>query len=851
MPGTRFSVEVRPRIPERLERLKELAGDLFYSWDREVRGLFWRIDPDLWETCHHNPTLFLRRVAQDKLEDAARDRVFREAYNRVLSAYDTYQQEGMAPAVDGSLSPDDLIAYFCFEFGLHESFPIYSGGLGILAGDHCKAASDLGLPFVAVGLLYRQGYFIQTIDTHGNQIAHYTPASYHDLPLTYAQDKDGNKLRVHVDIQGRKVAMRVWIAKAGRIRLVLLDTDVPENSEADRAITYQLYGGDRHVRIQQEIVLGIGGVRALRALGLNPTVWHINEGHAAFSILERARECVAEGLDFEGALEFAASNTVFTTHTPVPAGHDVFDHGHMLAYFGDYLKALKIPRERFLQLGASPIDPHGFNQTALAIRGSRFRNGVSRIHGGVAARMESYAWPQIPPDENPMGYITNGVHVPTFLAREWANLFDMRIGGGWRSELLNERFWERIDEIPDHSFWSVRQLLKTELLQDVCRRAERQHRANGASDAEIERILARVRNTEADMLVIGFARRFATYKRAAIFFSDAARLARLLNDPDRPAVLLFAGKAHPHDKPGQNLIKTIYEFSRRPEFEGRVLLLEGYDHALARKMVTGCDIWVNMPEYPLEASGTSGEKAGINGVLNLSVLDGWWGEGFDGENGWAINPHGPQFDRDYRDREEGKELLDILEHRAIPLFFKRDGRDFPTGWVAKAKRSMKTLIPRFNSQRMVMDYVTRFYGAARRQRMVFAANGYARAREVANWRTRIAERWPGVRLRRLDAVPEHIAAGESLPIRVAVALNGLSPDDVLMECIVRPDGHETEAQSAAVYLFAGGETLETGEIVFALDMVPRLPGLQHYQVRLFPFHPALSHRYESGYMMWL
>ncbi len=851
MPGTLFSIEIRPTLPERLARLSELAGDLLYSWDREVRGLFWRIDPELWRICHHNPTLFLRRVAQEKLDRAADDRIYREAYNRVLSVYDSYRQEGIAPVASGLIGPQDVIAYFCFEFGLHESFPIYSGGLGILAGDHCKAASDLGLPFVAVGLLYRQGYFTQTIDAQGNQIAHYTPASYQDLPLSYAHDKDGNKLRVYVDIQGRKVGMRVWIAKAGHIRLLLLDTDIPENAEADRAITYHLYGGDKNTRIQQEIVLGIGGVRALRALGMQPTVWHINEGHAAFSILERARECVAAGMDFDAAMEYVASHTVFTTHTPVPAGHDVFEHSHMLTYFGEYVKSLKISRERFLQIGASPLDANGFNQTTLAIRGSRFRNGVSRIHGGVAANMEAFCWPQVPASENPIGYITNGVHVPTFLAREWANLFEMRMGGGWRSELLNEQFWQCIGEIPDHSFWSIRQLLKSELLAEVCRRSARQHHANGASEAEIGRLLARTRDHDADMLIIGFARRFATYKRAALLFQDPARLARLLNDSNRPVLLLFAGKAHPHDTPGQNLIKTIHEFSRRPEFEGSVLLLEGYDHALARKMVAGCDIWVNTPEYPLEASGTSGQKAGINGVLNLSVLDGWWAEGFDGSNGWAIAPHSPQLDRAHRDREEGKELLDILEEHILPLFFRRDRQGLPAEWVARAKRSMISLIPRFNSQRMVMDYVTRFYAPASKQRLVFSANNHARAREVAAWRARIAERWPNVQLRRIDNAPEGIVAGESVAIRVAATLNGLAPDDVLMECLVTPDGDGQVHAEPAIYLFKPAETLDKGEVIFALDMLPRLPGLQHYQIRLFPFHPALSHRYESGLMMWL
>ena len=853
MTGTRYVLEVQPRIPARLERLTELANDLFYSWDRQVRGLFFRLDPKLWEVVGHNPKVFLRRVAQSRLEEAAEDRVFMEEYGRVLSAYDTYHKARIKSGVEKLLDPEqDLIAYFCAEFGFHESVQLYSGGLGILAGDHCKAASDIGLPFVAVGLLYRQGYFTQTIDAQGTQVAHYTPTNFADLPIAPATDPQGREVLVHVDLPGRRVHIKVWRAQAGRITLYLLDTDLAENSEADRRITYQLYGGDAHTRIHQWMVLGFGGVRALRAVGLNPTVWHINEGHAAFSILERCRELSREGLDFDAALEACAANTVFTTHTPVPAGHDIFDHALMRTYFAEYTHEVNVPMEHFLLLGSTPTNQGGFNQTALAMRGSRFRNGVSRIHGGVASRMSAYVWPQIPVEENPVGYITNGVHVPSFLAREWANLFDMRFGGGWRNELLNAEYWEQqVDLIPDHSYWSLRQSLKSEMLAAVHRRAVHQHRRNGVSEALIERLTAHLAPQETDVLTIGFARRFATYKRATLLFAEPERLARLLNDPQRPCLLIFAGKAHPNDLPAQQFIKIIHDYSRRPEFEGRILLVEGYDLALARKLVTGVDVWLNTPEYPHEASGTSGEKAGINGVINLSVLDGWWAEGYDGDNGWAITPHGPQFEASYRDREEAEELLDILEKQVVPLYYTRNGHGYSDGWVRKSKASMKSLMPRYNAQRMVMDYVRLYYSAARKQRLVMSGNQYARAREVAEWRRKLDKLWPHVRLRRLDVAPSEIHAGEVIPIRVAAQLNGLHPDDVLIECLIGRETREGDLDVRETQVFTPGEQTAEGETVFHLDLNPRLPGLQYFKIRLIPFHPALAHRFETGCMIWL
>ncbi len=850
MTGTTFTLEVRPSIPKGLRGLSELANNLLYSWDRSVRRLLSRLDSELWEACGHNPKVFLRRVSQARLMEADSDSGFKEDYNRVMAAYNSYHKAGAQPEIERYFNPqEDLIAYFCAEFGFHESFPIYSGGLGILAGDHCKAASDLGLPFVAVGLLYRQGYFTQTINAQGHQIAEYTLMDFADLPVLPARDASGSEISVDVDLGGRTVVLKVWQARAGHITLYLLDSDLPANNEEDRAILHQLYGGDHHIRIQQEMLLGIGGVRALRALELRPTVWHINEGHAAFQILERCREKVAAGMNFDSALELVASGTVFTTHTPVAAGHDIFERELMLSYFRDYVRTLDLDAEDFMRLGATSENGHRFNMTALALRGSRFQNGVSRIHGGVASRMEAYVWPQIPPEENPIDYVTNGVHLTTFMAREWVNLFDMRLSD-WRRQLLNNDYWKAIEDIPDHRFWSLRQELKTMMLSDIHRRILLQCRRNGLNEAQIKQI-TRYISQPTDFLILGFARRFTTYKRADLLFFDPDRLARLLNNPKYPVLLVYAGKAHPNDRPGQHLIQIIQEYAQRPEFLGKVLLLEGYDTALARRLVAGVDVWLNTPEYPLEASGTSGQKAAINGVINLSVLDGWWAEGYDGDNGWAITPHDPKVDACRRAREEAGEMMDILEREVVPLYYSRNHHSYSAEWVRKSKASMKSIIPRFNAQRMVMDYVAKYYVFAHERRKALGENNNAPAQELSAWKQRVHARWHAVGLRRVDDPVAAITHGETLTVRVSAQLNGLIVNDVAVECLIgKLSDHNEFHVHQRLSLQALHEQDDYGEL-FGLELKPSLSGLQHYQVRMYPRHPLLCHPFELGLMVWL
>ncbi len=848
MSGASYSLEVQPNIPDSLSRLQDLANDLLYSWDRHVRNLFHWLDPDLWETCRHNPRVFLRRLGQERLVKAAVDPLYVKKYNSCLSAYDTYLAQRPIPELAKHLDLEqDLVAYFCAEFGLHESLPIYSGGLGILAGDYCKAASDMGLPFVGVGLLYRLGYFHQTIDGQGSQHAHYIETQFADIPVSPATDPTGKEVHIHVPIQNREVEVKVWQAKAGHITLYLLDSDLPGNRSEDRSITHQLYGGDNNTRIQQEAILGIGGVRALRAIQKRPTIWHINEGHAAFLILERCRELIVQGLDFYAALEAVAAATVFTTHTPVPAGHDIFDRELIHANLGAYIAQLGIAEEAFMELGASPENYGGFNQTALALHGSRFHNGVSRIHGEVASKTCGFAWPQIPHKENPMHYITNGVHVPSFLHREWSFHFDVHFDREWRDKMLAKKFWQGIQNIPDHAFWSAHQSIKTTLLEDVRRRITIQHCRNGAGTGEIRRLTAAL---TADALIVGFARRFATYKRATLLFHDLERLARIVNNPDRPVLFIFAGKAHPNDVPGQNLMREINEYSRQPEFEGKIILVEGYDMALARQLVSGVDVWLNTPEYPLEASGTSGQKAGINGVVNLSVLDGWWGEGYDAESGWAITPHGVNFDPGERDREESLELLDILEYEIIPMYYQRNGHGYSVDWLQKAKHSMINALPRFNAQRMVMDYIARFYGQASRQGASLAAEEFKNAKALSAWKHHVARAWPEVRLGRLDQPLREIKSGELLCIRMAAHLNGLKPDDVVVECLLGAQAENGDFVVESSHPLSAGGQSEAGETVFELDLNMNYCGLYHYKLRMYPSHRLLSHPFETGWMLW-
>jgi starch phosphorylase len=846
--STRYRMEVRPSVPDKLARLSELADDLWYSWDRPTRRLFARLDPGLWLAVGHSPKALLREVHQSKLEAAADDPSYLSSYRRVLSAYDSYLAQGARRVNGDSLAADDLIAYFCAEFGFHESLPIYSGGLGILAGDHCKAASDARLPFVGVGLLYRQGYFFQTIAGDGSQNALYEDSDFDALPIEPALDPQGREVVLTLDLIDHPLTVKVWQAKVGHIRLYLLDTDRPENSDRDRHIAHRLYGGDSITRIEQELVLGVGGVRALAALGLKPTVWHINEGHAAFQAIERTRVLMQQGLDFAAAVEGVAAATVFTTHTAVPAGHDHFADDVVRRYFERYCRDAGIETEQLVALGHSPR-ANDFNMTTLALRTSRHHNGVSRIHESVSDEMLADLWPQIEPHENPIGHVTNGVHVLTFLASEWCDIFDRFLGVDWTQRLTDVEFWQRVERIPDPMFWSVREYLKTQMLKLVRERVQTQLVRNHGSESHLDRLFRFADPAQPKVLTIGFGRRFATYKRSTLLFQDLDVLRQIVCNPERPVLFLFAGKAHPADQPGQDLIRRIMQVAKMPEFVGHILLIEGYDLRLARRMVGGVDVWLNNPIHPLEASGTSGMKAAMNGAINLSVADGWWDEAYDGTNGWAIKPASDRLDAVGRDRDEADTLYELLQDHVIPQYYARDGLAYSPRWVQMAKSSMATVLPRFNTERMLGEYLRKFYRPAAQRSRLYTADGGAGAKDVARWKERARAAWPQVNIERCDTPAAKIAFGEHLTVEVSLALAGLSADDVAVELLLQ-DARGQGGQKTLRFAPAA-KPGDGGRQHYTLDLAPELCGKLDYRIRAYPTHPLLTHPFETGLMLWL
>jgi glycogen phosphorylase len=846
-------VEVCSVIPPVLDRLNELASNLFFSWNRPTRALFEDLDPELWEQVNGNPRLMLRCVEQENLDRAAADADYLSRYTDVLADFESYRACHMRP-VDANAP---LVAYLCAEYGFHESFPIYSGGLGILAGDYCKGASDECLNFVAVGLLYSQGYFVQSVDSDGVQHALYRDTDPRDLPVEAVRRADGSWLSVSVEIADRTVVARVWRAEAGRVPVYLLDSNCPENSAADRDITHRLYGGDSAVRIQQEMLLGIGGVRALRALALQPRVWHINEGHAAFSILERVRENLGAGLDIDSALELAAGSCVFTTHTPVAAGHDAFNDDLFRYSFGGFASRAGIDMAWLLQLGRAPGNQHEFNMTRLALNGARHVNGVSRIHGGVSAQLCSDHWPEVPAEQNPVGYVTNGVHVPTFLARRWVSFFDSQIGINWRERLSDRDFWQALEAVPDPMYWEVAQAIKSRMLAGVRERLRREFARKGLSTTQLGRITGLIDPSNPNVLTLGFARRFATYKRASLLLRDRARLAKLIDGSERSVLFIFAGKAHPADLPGQNILREIKQLMLTPEFAGNVLFLEDYDMQLARWLVSGVDVWLNTPITPLEASGTSGMKAAINGRLNLSVLDGWWSEAYDGTNGWGI-PGAQTQDNDRRDALDTDAIMHTLEHEVVPQYYGRNSAGYSPEWVHACKRAMMTVIPQFNSQRMVRDYQSGAYLPAAATGAALAADGLAGAKDLSAWKQRVRARWSGVSVHYIGDVAPVLSRTARLTVRVAVQLNGLLPTDVAVEfvgarrlprdVVDRPVlssyGAPISAHSWVASLQPNGSS--DGATIYECEVEPPASGQYSIEVRVRPSHRLLTHPLELG-----
>lgn len=691
-------------LPKRLARLGELAYNLWWTWRPDAQALFQRIDPVLWETVYHNPVKLLRQAPRKTLAALAKDKRFVDSYERVINDFTAYMAE---PGRGGTWYNKNYgnwkngIAYFSFEFGIHEALPMYAGGLGVLAGDHLKEASDMGLPLTGVGFLYLQGYFRQRITEDGWQEAVNEPLDFGQLPITPATDANGEALTVNINVAGRTIHFHIWKAQVGRVPLYLLDTDVPENSPSDRVLTQRLYSPDPDTRIDQEIVLGIGGVRALRALKVNPGVWHMNEGHPAFSTLERCRELIQDqGKSFAEAREMVLKTTVFTTHTPVPAGNDQFPMWQIDKHLAGFWDELRISRDEFLALA----DDHGnFGMTPLALRLSAKANGVSELHGEVAQEMWQWMYPNQP---TPISYITNGIHTFTWLGRRNRRLFDEYLGARWIEKIDDDELWAQFREAPDDQLWTLRKHYKRRLSDFMRDRARRkwvthtQHPVQTIASGVMLDPLA---------LTIGFARRFATYKRASLILQDIPRLLRLLNDPARPVQILYAGKAHPNDEPGKRLIQELYRTVKNADTAGRMVFIEDYDMNVARFLVQGVDVWMNTPRRPYEASGTSGMKAALNGALNFSILDGWWREAYNGQNGWAIGEEKVYDSNEAQDEADSLSLFDILENQIVPLYYARDEDGIPTDWLQWVKESIMTIAPRFSTRRMVKQYVNEMY----------------------------------------------------------------------------------------------------------------------------------------------
>ena len=696
-------------LPEKIARLGKLAYNLWWTWRPDAQRLYSWIDPYLWEETSHNPVLFLRKVRRTDVNAVVHDRNYMKHYKKVLREFDTYMEAKDTWYLEHHRElKDRQIAYFSTEFGLHQTLPIYAGGLGVLSGDHAKEASDLGLPFVGIGFFYTRGYFTQHINDDGWQTADEVHVAFEDLPVLPVLEDDDTPMTVSVDLPGRTVLARFWEIRVGRVPLYLLDTDVEGNSENDRRLTARLYSSDLDLRISQEIILGIGGVRALRKLGYKPDVWHMNEGHSAFLSLERAFEFVEQGFSFDEAVELIRSSTLFTTHTPVPAGSDEFPLWLIDKYFAEWWPKLTLDRESFINLARHKVSwGETFSMPILAMRMAEKINGVSELHGQVARKMWQFLWPDRKEYDVPISYITNGVHTGTWLARSMGILFDEYLPEGWRTNLDDPEMWEDVLNIPDETLWEVRRHLKRKLVAYMRERARQQWLKDTIHPVQV---VAAGALLDPYMLTIGFARRFATYKRAGLILKEFDRLLAMVNKPNMPVQIIFAGKAHPADEPGKLLIQEVYRKVKKAETGGRLVFLEDYDMNLARYLVQGVDVWLNTPRRPNEASGTSGQKAALNGVLNFSILDGWWREGYNGRNGWAIGEDKQYDDPNLQDAEDLSSLYDILEKEIIPLYYDRSsGMNMSVEWVRKIKECIRTLAPRFSMSRMVKEYTDELY----------------------------------------------------------------------------------------------------------------------------------------------
>ena len=837
-------VNVKSRIPEPLKMLGKMARNIWWAWNDEATEMFRELDPELWQIVGQNPVALLERLSYEKLEALSADSNVLKKINDIYSKFEAYMNE----------KPDSSrpsVAYFCMEYGLTHVLKIYSGGLGILAGDYLKEASDSNVDMCGIGFLYRYGYFSQSLSMDGQQIANYEAQNFGSLPLERVTDEDGHPMVLDVPYLNYYVHAYVWRVNVGRVPLYLLDTDNEMNSEFDRPITYQLYGGDWENRLKQEILLGIGGVLLLKKLDIKKDVYHCNEGHAALCNVQRLCDYVEGGMSFNEALEVVRASSLYTVHTPVPAGHDYFDEGLFGKYMGGYPQRMGISWDDLMDLGRINPGDHNecFCMSTFACNTCQEVNGVSWLHGKVSQEMFSGIWKGYFPEENHVGYVTNGVHFPTWCASEWKQLYAKYFDKNFLKDQSNPQIWEKIYSVPDEEVWKTRLALKNKLINYIRNQFRDTWLKNQGDPSRVVSLMDKI---NPNALLIGFARRFATYKRAHLLFTDLDRLSKIVNNPDYPVQFLFAGKAHPHDGAGQGLIKKIVEISQRPEFLGKIIFLENYDMKLARRLVSGVDIWMNTPTRPLEASGTSGEKALMNGVVNFSVLDGWWLEGYREGAGWALTEKRTYQNQEYQDKLDAATIYSILETEILPLYYARNKKGYSEGWVKTIKNSIAQIAPHYTMKRQLDDYFSKFYGKEAKRFHALAENNYAKVKEIAKWKEEVAEKWDSIQIVSMDKCAElrqgNVESGKDYTITCVVDEKGLN-DAIGIEMVVTYTNVEGKEY---IYCVAPMEMVKREGDLYTFQVTHSLSNAGSFKVayRMFPKHPELPYRQDFCYVRW-
>ena len=834
---------VKSCLPEELKCLDEIAHNMWWVWNYEARDLFRDLNPDLYHDVKHNPVMLLERLSYARKEEIIKDKALMKRIRAVYELFRAY--------VD--VKPDSKrpsVAYFSMEYGIHSALKIYSGGLGMLAGDYLKEASDSNVDMCAIGFLYRFGYFTQSLSMDGQQIANYEAQNFSSLPIERQLDEDGQPMVVDVPYMNYTVHAYIWRVNVGRIKLYLLDTDNEMNSEFDRPITHSLYGGDWENRLKQEILLGIGGVLTLKKLGIKKEIYHCNEGHAALCNLQRLCDYIDEGLTFNQAMELVRASGLYTVHTPVPAGHDYFDEGLFGKYMGGYPQKLGISWDEFIGMGRTNPDDHSekFCMSTFACNTCQEVNGVSKLHGWVSQKMFAGIWNGYFPEENHVGYVTNGVHFPTWAATEWRKVYSKYFDDNFMFDQSNQKIWEAIYNVPDEEIWATRQALKNKLF-DYIKIQFRETWLKNQGDPS--RVVKLIESFNPNALVIGFCRRFATYKRAHLLFTDLDRLSKIVNNPERPVIFLFAGKAHPADGAGQGLIKKIFEISQRDEFQGKIIFLEDYDFLLARRLVSGVDIWMNTPTRPLEASGTSGEKAEMNGVVNLSVKDGWWLEGYREGAGWALTEERTYQNQGYQDQLDAATIYGLLESEIVPLYYKKDKKGISAGWIKVIKNSIAQIAPHYTMKRQLDDYYNKFYIKEAKRFKEISKDNNRLAKEIAQWKESVAERWDGIHVvsAEWDLVGSDLETGQNYTLRYVIDEQGLD-DAVALEKVnvfVDKDGEE-HIYSIEPLKMVGREG---NNFTFEAKLAPQQAGEYKSAVRIYPKHKNLPHRQDFCYVKWV